>query len=847
MLHGTIGTGKTSAAQHYIDVNKQKFAIKWRIDVSTSTGEDSAIESLTKLAKVLGVSYRELFQTIQQTAERQEDIIFVLDNVQKKPCDEWFKELWNIRSSVYIIITTNNAFLHSYIPDAERLRVEKFDEALEFLKEICDDDLLGNSRDDVLELCEHIGWNILGLTVAREYMLTNNKTPRGYLKSLVDSEIVRKYQGDSSGHPALYHSIRACLEEVDSDKFLAIATTSLISNNMIPEFLLTAQLSASNPSENAACLDAVHSQLKSLVQITNKNGIRFFSYHSFTQYVIKDMVNDLIKEKKSVQADLQHLPCRLAGTFVRYISKDNRFLKSHFLQRVVCEHADVFLREHAGSYLRELEGKQDDDRTNNESRKMIALITLARLSEVVGFTYTQQQPPVLNDHFERATGFLHKLCGITKKDLQPADESDDENLQEKFGITNEDRKMFGITINDFAIAHRLSTKLTKKSSELSSSLIELVFWRTVSEQDFAMFPEEVKENKTVKEKIKFSEPLSQSDVEELVKRGVAYSIDAYRELFLSELYLSVIYSFGRNYFYRDRATLKHPSAYYIDLLKRAYCLSRAISKRMNRGEAVLHEFMVQANGLLYLLVNEYQDGTRKEEHVHAMDLKNAISYYQKLINEERRFFEMGMLKRTKDDASSKLKCYQQIVKCYKILLKISEDRGRCIKDGAQACEDLYELLKPYGAQNVDRTEGHLVQYSRHMNAIAEFYLSVNDEEYYPRAIEIFTLSAEQAGKCDVTSEFYLEALVGLADVCSRIGKHQESIRHLEQCDSKESLCKLQQQKPLIRKRIRDIRSRNNAASPRAQEPGKTQNTRALFHFYFRYLLMKNLSTFVEGP
>ena len=84
--------------------------------------------------------------------------------------------------------------------------------------------------------------------------------------------------------------------------------------------------------------------------------------------------------------------------------------------------------------------------------------------------------------------------------------------------------MFGITINDFAIAHRLSTKLTKKSSELSSSLIEPVFWRTVSEQDFAMFPEEVKENKTMKEKIKFSEPLSQSDVEELVIREVAHSI-----------------------------------------------------------------------------------------------------------------------------------------------------------------------------------------------------------------------------------------------------------------------------------------------------------------------------------
>jgi tetratricopeptide (TPR) repeat protein len=780
-----------------------------------------------------------LFQTIRQRAERQEDIIFLLDNVQKKPCDEWFRELWNIRSSVYIIITTNIAFLHFDLPDAEELRVEEFDEALEFLNEIHDDD-----GEDLLKLCKQFGWNILGLRVARDYMLQNKITARAYLKSMRVSETVRKNQGDSSGHPALYHSIRACLEEVDPDKFLAIATTSFISNNMIPVFLLSNQLSASNPSENEARLDAIHAQLKSLVQITNENENRFFSYHSFTQYVIEDM----IKENKSVKSDLQHLPCRLAGIFVRYISKDNRFSKSHFLQRNVCEHVEVFLREHAKVYLKELEDKQNDDPTNNESRKMIALITFARLSELLGFTYTQQQPLIrdeLDHHFERATYLLHKLCGITEKDLQPVDESDNENLQEMFGITDEDRVMFGITNNDFAVAHQLSTKLTKKSSELSSSLIELVFWRTVNEQDLAMFPEEVKENETVREKIRSSEPLSRSDVEELVKHGVAYSVDRYRELFLPELYLSVIYSFGRNYFYRDRTTLKHPRVYYIDLLKRAYCLSRAISKKMNRGEAVLHEFMVQANGLLYLLVNhDCQDGTHKEEQVHAEDLNNAICYYQKLINEERRFFEMGMLKRTKDDTTSKLKCYQQIIKCYKILLKINEDRGRCIKDGAQTCEDLFELLTPYGAQNVDRTNEHLVQYSRHMNAIAEFYLSTNNEEYFPRATEIFTLSAEQAEKYDVTIKFYLEALVGLADVCSRIGKHQDSICHLKQCDSKESLRKLQRQNPPIQERICNIHRRNDVTSPRGHERGKN-------HAYLIFILdtfwLKTLPTFVKGP
>jgi hypothetical protein len=59
-------------------VNKQKFAISWIIDVST--GEDSIIKSLAGLAEKRGVSYDELFHTIEQKAEN-EDIILLLDNV----------------------------------------------------------------------------------------------------------------------------------------------------------------------------------------------------------------------------------------------------------------------------------------------------------------------------------------------------------------------------------------------------------------------------------------------------------------------------------------------------------------------------------------------------------------------------------------------------------------------------------------------------------------------------------------------------------------------------------------------------------------------------------------------
>ena len=791
VLVGTIGTGKSSAALHYIDTNNSKFSITCLIDVPS--GEDSIIKLLTDLAEKLDVSYSELFQTIKQRAQN-EDIIFMLDNaIETELSHEWFGKLMNIRTSVFIIVTTNDNPQPSVFGNAsEIIPVEKFDEALEFLED-CQEIRLEDNQDGLTELCGQMGWNILGLTAARDCMVKNKLTARVYLKRLADSET-------AANESPLYKSIPFCLRQVDPDKFSAVATTTLISSTMIPEFLLINQLSSSNPSENAACLDAVHGQLKSLVYITKENGIRFFSYHPFTRTVIQNMIDE------SKRAELLY---KLAGTFMRHITKDNRFSKGDFRQRTILEHAEKFLKQ----------WKDDNKDVEKDDRARTAL---ARLSELVGFIYTQQKPPSpdkSDDYFENSRNLLHELCGITEEDLQPADGLR-VKLRQVFvkkrlpanSSEKQRREMYGITDEDFAIARQLYTKLSGKSSKLSTDMIlELVFLRAVNKQDIAMFPESVRQNEPVKEKIELAEPLSPSDVELFEKNGVAYSIDEYRELFLPELYLSVIYSFGRNYFYREAATPGKASSY-IYLLKLAYCLSHEISTRMNENEAVLHEYLVEAYGLLYLLVNEEKiskNGTQKKDAVyHGSDLKNAIDRYQQLIDEERRFFEMGILKKTKGDTYNKLKCYEQILKCYKNLLplKDGEDRKQCIKDGIQHCDDLLDLLNTYAPHNVDPTEGQLVQYLKYMNSIADFYCSNDLKEYYPRAIQNFTTSIEEAKKHNLTLT-YLEALVSLADFQSKIGEHRISTRHLEQID-KESLLETQRQNPGVQERIGKIRRRN---------------------------------------
>ena len=345
----------------------------------------------------------------------------------------------------------------------------------------------------------------MGLSVAQDYMLKHGRTVRNYLQMQRNSKAAESVRKDELKDHAriLYVCVRTCLEDVDGDKFSAIAATSCISNNMIPEFLLSNLLSSSsqdvNHLENEAHLDELHDQLKSLVRITEENGFRFFSFHSFTQYVIRDMLDE---QKKA------SLLYQLAGIFMKYISKDNRFPKEDFLQRTIRAHAEIFLEE--------WRNREKDDRI---------FIALARLSELVGFTYTQQQPPSeqkLDDHFVLARDLLHELCGVTEDDLQPAEglvpleSSSDEESKEMYGITND----------DLNVAYKLFTKLSKKSLKLSADIIEeLAFLRTVNKKDLHIFPEIVRENQTVKEKFDSSHPLSASDVCVPVSNGAAYSVD----------------------------------------------------------------------------------------------------------------------------------------------------------------------------------------------------------------------------------------------------------------------------------------------------------------------------------
>ncbi|CAB3992655.1 5 -methylthioadenosine S-adenosylhomocysteine nucleosidase [Paramuricea clavata] len=292
-MHKTLLCSKTG-----LTAKMQKFDIRWCIDVSK--GEDTINKSFEYEVGRLGVSYDKLFQTIKERAERK-DIIFLLDNVEMNLIQKskWFQLLFDIRESVYIIITTNSdPSDFDNLKDAEKFPVGKLDDALEFLKETFDD-----SEEDLAKVCEEFDWNILGLTVAREYMKKNKLTACEYLQRLCNNDVR------------------------DDDAFDAIATMSFISNNRIPGFLLSNQLSSNEEDyfENEARLDQIRDQPKSLVDITKEFGIRFYTVHPFTRLVIRDVINekkDGGREKKEGDGEKKDGDCEKTDEKKRSTKRD---------------------------------------------------------------------------------------------------------------------------------------------------------------------------------------------------------------------------------------------------------------------------------------------------------------------------------------------------------------------------------------------------------------------------------------------------------------------------------------------------------------------------------------------
>ena len=145
----------------------------------------------------------------------------------------------------------------------------------------------------------------------------------------------------------------------------------------------------------------------------------------------------------------------------------------------------------------------------------------------------------------------------------------------------------------------------------------------------------------------------------------------------------------------------------------------------------------------------------------------------------------------------------------------SEERDQVIRDGVEHCEILLKLVDAQPSQDDSgRVTKGLQQFSKYLNVVGEFYLAVCRDDYLLRAWRMFIDSAVNAEvKEEFHDRFSLQALVGLSDVFSRLGKQcfiaaKISNLQLKHCNRLKNYHEILHQRRNIAEKVVEIEKRN---------------------------------------
>ncbi|MCT4635303.1 MAG: tetratricopeptide repeat protein [Rickettsiales bacterium] len=135
--------------------------------------------------------------------------------------------------------------------------------------------------------------------------------------------------------------------------------------------------------------------------------------------------------------------------------------------------------------------------------------------------------------------------------------------------------------------------------------------------------------------------------------------------YFTELYVSILYSLGRTYFY-DKKTYISRIEIFKGHLQLANELSHIIEKKTDIK--IIHQYLTETNGLLYF---DLEDKSNKDI------ISNVVSRYNSLAEDKNYYYEEGKLKKQPEDINaiySKITCYKQIVLACDLLKKSNEAR-----------------------------------------------------------------------------------------------------------------------------------------------------------------------------
>eukprot|EP00058_Branchiostoma_floridae_P002962 XP_002588450.1 hypothetical protein BRAFLDRAFT_63399 [Branchiostoma floridae] len=619
VIIGSTGSGKTQGVLAYAKgfAEKNANAIMWFFGRSENEEKGLTKETIKEqgieLAKKFGhgnLSPEELPNKIMKSLQnRQSKSLLVFDDVTATSGIP--AAYLSASEKVTVFITTCSANLDLTLPEYKMEGFTK-DDVLKFLKR--EDkksvEIFGKTPDeDLLKLADHFGNLPHGLSLARSYMLSSRTSVKGYLREL--EERSNRVGGELKAHEkAVYGAILLAMENRmsgTSQEMLKFA--AILSQDRIPIFILSKGVEISfdeNPDKDEFITEVDE---LSLARVEGKKEEwidgRMISVHQQTQAAILANLDE---------EELETMRRSLIQVFLEYFHKDTRKIQDGYINGLLLPHVEAVLN------LRTISELPENYHTG-----------LARLYETIGYMYCQKRlPEAAIFPLEKAKEMISKIVPLDT-DADTIFQSLVEKGSELYGqedVYSKNLKKRVLTTGDVGV---LKTKALTLSDDFMAAA-------------------------------KMGKPLTEEQFQQLVQLHLAYNAEQIQQSFLVELAATVLYTSARRIFYFQG----EERVQYRQTAEKDLNLSLTLSQKLasDQGLEILNKMLSQRSGTLYLLKETEGKSTEQQKE----DFLLAIEGYQNLINDDKDYFENGVLKKIGDDDWHRMHCYRAIVYTYNDLI-----------------------------------------------------------------------------------------------------------------------------------------------------------------------------------
>ncbi|XP_013391505.1 uncharacterized protein LOC106159679 isoform X2 [Lingula anatina] len=749
---GPHGCGKTQLALNFAQSQQKEYGITlawWLPGTSASALEHSLYILHERMHLNMPFAAEEnanvrveglLTGTIAQLSKRFGRILLIFEDVNE--LGAMIENAFSRRDKFIVILTSNNP---AVIQDEDLVvRIEGFsdNETMDFFK--MEDSFQNAADNDIVDVGQTLGNLPFGLAVARSYISHAESDIQDYVHNISDMSNTGTMQTIQKKFLGQHHKktlVQALLLSFDrmrhggyKEAMKAFEIVAYFSPQDIPSFLL-------HNGQNDK-MDDFLTKLKkySLVARDDIDGIQMLSVHKAVQLALMMEIQ---------KQDPNHALKRAIFALLGHMERDMRCAQHYKISTLLLPHLESVLK-HCLSMELDFEGS-------------IGRICLLNM---LGNLYAKKGMVIMAEaELKRAKQLVFDLLRT----------SEDQLYAEAISRIMVRRRMsFREVTSDLMTSTKADLLMNMLSETSYNSMDENDLLKLLCTQVFKHPDIKALQAKLGPVVVELHTQLTPEMYLDLVEEQVGTPLGKMRRIYLAEIFISILYSYGSLYFCQNPSSVRNDQKQlYISDLRLAKRLCQLLDSAFHYKSIYL---IVADRNALLCLDFEYSKLTQKEL---IKNLEHAKARYGDLLHDHDDYYYAGVLKLTSlhSDPYHRVFCHRQIVRCYILFINLETyaDIPQLLREGQKHCDRMLQIV-----EEAQEAGYKIPQTSLFYNTAAEFVLLHNTPGYTEMSIEYYNQSYEaEVVKAKVTGAL-LEAVLGLTKIYKQEGKHEDAFAYAQE-------------------------------------------------------------------